>query len=155
MGRPPHEPTPMSRRNVEALAGYGVPEADIAGVVGIDPKTLRKHYARELRYGHVKANAKVAENLFRKATGDGRESVIAAIFWMKTRAQWKETQVTEMTGPPPSITVRWMGPTQKPKPEPVLDTHAGGSPGDGGLKVIDGDLALPAPVPPISGPRWS
>jgi hypothetical protein len=153
MGRPPHEPTPMSRRNVEALAGYGVPEADIAGVVGIDPKTLRKHYRQELRYGHVKANAKVAENLFRKATGDGRESVIAAIFWMKTRAQWKETQVTEMTGPPPSITVTWKGPTQKPRPEPQLDTHPGGPPGDGGLKVIDGDLALPAPVQPISERR--
>ena len=119
MGRPAHEPTSMSRRNVEALAGYGVPEADIAGVVGIDPKTLRKHYREELRYGHVKANAKVAENLFRKATGDGRESVIAAIFWMKTRAQWKETQVTEMAGPPPSITVTWKGPTEKPQPAPT------------------------------------
>jgi hypothetical protein len=95
MGRPAHEPTPMSRRNVEALAGYGVPEVDIAGVIGIDPKTLRRHYPQELRYGHVKANAKVAENLFRKATGDGREAVIAAIFWMKTRARWKETTVQE------------------------------------------------------------
>jgi hypothetical protein len=95
MGRPRHEPTPMSRRNVEALAGYGVPEVDIAGVIGIDPKTLRRHYPQELRYGHVKANAKVAENLFRKATGDGREAVIAAIFWMKTRARWKETAVQE------------------------------------------------------------
>jgi len=97
----------MSRRNVEALAGYGVPEADIAGVIGIDPKTLRKHYPQELRYGHVKANAKVAENLFRKATGDGRESVIAAIFWMKTRAQWKETSVTELAGPPPKMVISW------------------------------------------------
>ena len=95
MGRPAHEPSSMSRRNVEALAGHGVPEADIVGVVGVNPKTLRKHYRQELRYGHVKANAKVAENLFRKATGDGRESVIAAIFWMKTRAQWKEASVTE------------------------------------------------------------
>ena len=99
MSRPAHEPTPMSRRNVEALAGYGVPEIDIAGVIGIDPKTLRKHYPQELRYGHVKANAKVAENLFRKATGDGREAVIAAIFWMKTRAKWKETTVHEVTEP--------------------------------------------------------
>ena len=95
MGRPSHEPTSMSRRNVEALAGYGVPEVDIAGVVGIDPKTLRRHYGSELKFGHVKANAKVAENLFRKATGDGRESVIAAIFWLKTRARWKETTVQE------------------------------------------------------------
>jgi hypothetical protein len=99
MGRPAHEPTQMSRRNVEALAGYGVPEADIAGVIGIDPKTLRKHYPQELRYGHVKANAKVAENLFRKATGDGRESVVAAIFWMKTRAKWKETTIHEVAEP--------------------------------------------------------
>ena len=118
-----------------------------------EPKTLRKHYRQELRYGHVKANAKVAENLFRKATGEGRESVIAAIFWMKTRAQWKETQVTEMAGPPPSITVRWMGPTQKPRSEPQSAMQADGSPSDRGLKVIDGDLALPAPVPPISDRR--
>jgi len=96
MGRPAHLPNTLTRRNVEALAGYGVPEVDIAGVIGIDPKTLRKHYPQELRYGHVKANAKVAENLFRKATGDGRESVIAAIFWLKTRARWKETNVMEL-----------------------------------------------------------
>ncbi len=153
MGRPAHEPTAMSRRNVEALAGYGVPEADIAGVVGVDPKTLRKHYRQELRFGHVKANAKVAENLFRKATGDGRESVIAAIFWMKTRAQWKETQVTEMAGPPPSITVTWKGPTEKPRSEPQPDVQADGPPGNRGLNVIDGDLALPGPVQTISNRR--
>jgi hypothetical protein len=81
------------------MAGYGVPEADIAGVIGVDPKTLRKYYRGELDHGHVKANAKVAENLFRKATGDGREAVIAAIFWMKTRAGWRETNVHEIAGP--------------------------------------------------------
>jgi len=134
----------MSRKNVEALAGYGVPEVDIAGVVSVDPKTLRKHYRQELRYGHVKANAKVAENLFRKATGDGRESVIAAIFWMKTRAQWKETSATEIASPPPSITLTWKGPAPPRakeaagEPEPMA---IGG--GESGLRVIDGDLALP------------
>jgi hypothetical protein len=96
MGRRSHQPTTIGRRNVEALAGYGVPEVEIAGVIGIDPKTLRKHYPKELKFGHVKANAKVAENLFRKATGDGPQSVTAAIFWMKTRARWKETSVTEL-----------------------------------------------------------
>jgi hypothetical protein len=97
MARPSHKPDPQTRRQVEALAGYGVPESDIAGVVGVSPKTLRKHYRSELDHGHVKANAKVAENLFRKATGDGREAVIAAIFWLKTRAGWKETMVSEVT----------------------------------------------------------
>jgi hypothetical protein len=95
MGRPSHKPDPLTRRQVEAMAGFGVPEADIAGVIGIDPKTLRRHYRQELDHGHVKANAKVAENLFRKATGDSREAVIAAIFWLKTRAGWKETSVQE------------------------------------------------------------
>jgi hypothetical protein len=99
MGRPAHLPDAQTRRNVEALAGYGVPEAEIAGVVGIDAKTLRKHYRQELDHGHTKANARVAENLFRKATGEGREAVTAAIFWLKTRAGWKETSVHETKGP--------------------------------------------------------
>ena len=98
MGRRAHTPDAFHRRQVEALAGYGVPEAEIAGMVGIDPKTLRKHYRHELDFGHTKANAKVAENLFRKATGDGRESVTAAIFWLKARARWEETTLTEHTG---------------------------------------------------------
>jgi hypothetical protein len=97
MARPAHAPDAANRRQVEAMAGYGVPEIDIARVLRIDPKTLRKHYRDELDGGHVKANAKVAENLFRKATGDGPQSVTAAIFWMKTRARWKETTVSEVT----------------------------------------------------------
>ena len=99
MGRPAHVPDIASRRQVEALAGYGIPETEIASMIAVDAKTLRKHYRNELDHGHTKANAKVAENLYRKATGDGRESVIAAIFWLKTRARWKETVVNEQSGP--------------------------------------------------------
>lgn len=88
MGRPAHCPTLAERRQVEMLAGYGVPEAQIAALIGIDPKTLRKHYRSELDHGHTRANAKIAENLFRIATGDGYEAVTAAIFWLKTRAGW-------------------------------------------------------------------
>lgn len=98
MGRPAHTPDPVLRRQVEALAGYGVPEAEIAAMMEIDPKTLRKHYRHELDHGHAKANAKVAENLYRKALGDGREAVTAAIFWLKVRANWKETSVHEHGG---------------------------------------------------------
>ena len=72
-----------------------MPELDIARVVGIDPKTLRKHYPEELATGHIKATAKVAEFLFRKATTEGPQCVTAAIFWLKTRGGWKETQVQE------------------------------------------------------------
>jgi hypothetical protein len=42
------------------------------------PKTRRKHYRDELDTGQVKASAKVAESLFRKAVGDGPQSVFCA-----------------------------------------------------------------------------
>ena len=48
MERRCHLPDLAAPRNVEALAGYGVLEAEIAGVVGIDAKTLRKHYRQGL-----------------------------------------------------------------------------------------------------------
>jgi len=90
MGRRAHRPDERGRRQVEALAAYGVPEFDIARVVGIDPKTLRKHYRDELDLGSTKATARVAEFLFRKATTEGHQCVTAAIFWMKTRGGWRE-----------------------------------------------------------------
>ena len=98
MGRRSHKPDDFHRRQVEAMAAYGVPEPSIARVVGIDAKTLRKHYREELDTGHIKATAKVAESLFRKATSDGAQSVTAAIFWLKTRASWRETSVHELSG---------------------------------------------------------
>src|SRR5215204_954548 len=89
-GRPPHNPTPASRRSVETMSGLGIPENEICLVIGVSENTLRKHYRAQLDVGHVKANMKVARNLHRIACGTGREAVTAAIFWMKTRAGWSE-----------------------------------------------------------------
>src|SRR5215216_4152023 len=89
-GRPSFEPFQSQRQMVEAMAGCGVSEADIAVVIGVAPKTLRKHFRDELDTGHIKASAKVASNLYRIATGSGREAVTAAIFWLKVRAGWRE-----------------------------------------------------------------
>ncbi len=89
-GKQQHFPTAEQRAMVEAMAGYGIPHEDIATVVGIAPKTLREHYREQLDRGHVKANAQVAGNLFKIATGTGREAVTAAIFWLKCRAGWSE-----------------------------------------------------------------
>lgn len=88
MARRAHRPEPGQRRQVEALAAYGIPEADISGVVGIDPKTLRKYYREELDLGETKANAQVAGFLFNAARNG---NVTAQIFWLKTRARWRET----------------------------------------------------------------
>ncbi len=84
----PFEPTEEQRRTMRAMAGYGVPQDDIATLLEIDPKTLRKHFRRELDRGSIEATAKVGQSLFRMATEGG--SVAAAIFWMKARAGWRE-----------------------------------------------------------------
>jgi hypothetical protein len=88
MGRRAHVPDPAQRRQVEAMAAYGIPETDIARVLNIDPKTLRKHYREELDLGETKANAQVAGFLFNAAKNG---NVTAQIFWLKTRARWRET----------------------------------------------------------------
>jgi hypothetical protein len=85
---------------VEALAGFGLGAADIARVVHMDQAVLEQDYAHELAAGQIKANARVAESLYRKATGEGREAVIAAIFWLKTRARWTECPVAEVVRVP-------------------------------------------------------
>jgi len=90
MGRRAHRPDPAQRRQVEAMAAYGIPENDISRVVGVDPKTLRKHYREELDLGETKANAQVAGFLFNAAKNG---NVTAQIFWLKTRARWREVPV--------------------------------------------------------------
>jgi hypothetical protein len=96
MSDDPEAERPLSHK-VEALAGYGLSPAEIACVLAIDEEELKATYAQELKSSHLKANARVAESLYRKAIGEGRESVTAAIFWLKTRARWKETHVSEIT----------------------------------------------------------
>jgi hypothetical protein len=90
MGRRAHKPDLAQRRQVEAMSAYGIPEINIAGVLGVDPKTLRKHYRDELDLGETKANAQVAGYLFNAAKNG---NVTAQIFWLKTRAKWREAPV--------------------------------------------------------------
>lgn len=85
-----YAPDASHRQMVEMMVGVGVPEADIARVLGIDLATLHLHRGTELQTGQIVANARVAESLYRKAVGDGPQSVTAAMFWLKTRAGWRE-----------------------------------------------------------------
>lgn len=88
-------PTADLRKQVQAMAGFGLPQEKIARIVGVSQPTLRKHYRDELDLGADKANSLVADSLFKKALANGPSSVTAAIFWLKTRAGWKETVVQE------------------------------------------------------------
>jgi len=91
----PHEPNDKNRKTVEAMSSYGIPQDDIAKVIGIDAKTLRKYYGHELDTASAKANSQVAQRLYNKCL-DGDTS--SMIFWLKTRAKWAETIKQEHSG---------------------------------------------------------
>ena len=74
------------------MAGWAIPEARIAKVWTIDPKTLRKHFATERDVGHARLEAQLAQNLLRIAQGHDRQSLIATIFTLESRFGWIERQ---------------------------------------------------------------
>ena len=84
-----HAPTEATRQTVQLHTMVGTTQSDIARVLDIDEKTLRKYYRDELDLAKSKANATIGGALFNKAkTGD----TSAMIFWMKTQAGWRETK---------------------------------------------------------------
>jgi hypothetical protein len=80
------------REKVRHLAGIGVPQDDIAKIIGCAPKTLRKRCRDDLDSGVAEANALVSGYLFANAKNG---NVAAQIFWLKTRARWRERAVPE------------------------------------------------------------
>lgn len=96
-GRPPHLPNADTRIKVYTLSTVGTRHEDIASVLGISHDTLVKYYKEELDKGRIEANASVAETLFKQAK---EGNTTAMIFWLKSRAKWKETSQHEISGNP-------------------------------------------------------
>ena len=96
-GRPPHLPDATTRNKVFMLSTVGTRHEDIATVLGISADTLTKYYNDELAKGRIEANASVAETLFKQAK---EGNTTAMIFWLKSRAKWKETSQHEISGNP-------------------------------------------------------
>jgi len=94
-GRKRFIPTAAERRQVESMAGFGVPIESIAALVrdGISHETLRDRFAKELAQGKAKANAKVGQTLFQKAIAGDTTSLI---WWTKTQMRWSETHRHEI-----------------------------------------------------------
>ena len=96
-GRPPHLPDATTRNKVFMLSTVGTRHEDIATVLGISADTLTKYYKEELDKGRIEANASVAETLFKQAK---EGNTTAMIFWLKSRAKWKESTQHEISGNP-------------------------------------------------------
>src|SRR5438132_1587461 len=84
------------RERVRYLAGVGVPQDDIAKIIGCAPKTLRKRFRADLDRGVAEANATMCGFLFAAAKGG---SIPAIIFWLKTRAHWRERTAPDDPSP--------------------------------------------------------
>ena len=96
-GRPAHVPTDETREVVKALASFGVTQVEIGKYIGVNDDTLRKYYQKELDTAMVEKNMKVAGFLYGVASGEDlangatyADATRAAMFWLKTRAQWHE-----------------------------------------------------------------
>jgi hypothetical protein len=100
-GRKQHAPSDAQRQLVQLHATMGTPQDMIARVLNIDPKTLRLHYRDELDLSTVNANATIGGKLFNKAKGGDTASMI---FWLKTRAGWREKSDVNLTSDDGSMT---------------------------------------------------
>lgn len=77
------------------MAALGIMHESIAKIIGCSYSTLRKHFKRELQLGLDNANANVGAQLYSKALAG---EPWAVCFWLKTRAGYRETNRTELTG---------------------------------------------------------
>jgi hypothetical protein len=94
-GQPKFKPTEEERKLVGQMCAVGIPQESICLVVrdGIDDKTLRKHFRRELDTSKIIANTRVAGSLYNKAiNGDTG----ASAFWLKTQCGWTEKSQIEL-----------------------------------------------------------
>jgi hypothetical protein len=96
-GSPEHVPDDKTRAEVSALCAYGVPQEEIGIYIGVDAKTLRKHYRQELDSAKLKANARVRRFLFETATGDAlakgasyADCLRGSMFWAKTQMGFRD-----------------------------------------------------------------
>ena len=94
-GRPPHKPIQADRDTAKRLSALGCPHEDIAIRLKISSDTLVRYYKTELDEGRIDANSAIAGTLFQQAKNG---NTAAAIFWLKTRARWKETDRHEIAG---------------------------------------------------------
>jgi len=101
MSRRTFKPTAEQRGWVEAMIGYGIPEAEIRLLIKhpqtgkpISLQTLRRHFAEEIATGAVKAKALIGDRIIAWILGrdgdlqDDRARVRLAILFARARMGW-------------------------------------------------------------------
>ena len=111
MARPSFQSTEEQRRQVKKMAAVGIPHDLIGAIIGITPKTLRKHFRQLLRRGDAEGKLNIAAKLMQSVEAG---NVTAQIFLAKIRLGWREELPVVPSVSPPSFVV-------------VVDSHPGGA----------------------------
>ena len=95
-GSPGFDPSPEQAHQVEQMVALGMADQEISAILRIEPKLLQKYYKYELETARGRINQAVARIALQMALSGALPDMTR--FWLKTRAGWKETKVTEITG---------------------------------------------------------
>lgn len=87
-GHKPFTHTEEDRKLVSSLVGLGASHEYIVSCI-VNPQTS-KAMTPETPRVHFRVELDAAQVLFKQATGTGKGTVNAAIFWMKIQSGWKE-----------------------------------------------------------------
>jgi hypothetical protein len=97
IGNPPHEPTAELKKIAETHAAVGTPQWAIAEEMGISEDTLQRHYAKELRLGLIRMNARIGSAVAKKALEGSSEH---ERFWLARRGGQAWANKQELSTPP-------------------------------------------------------
>jgi hypothetical protein len=86
------------RRLVEQTVATGLTLEQVAHVLDLHTETVKKHYQKEIDTGTEKAISLLARSLYRKAI---RGDTVAALFWLKSRAKWRDRDPINIALPAP------------------------------------------------------
>jgi DNA-binding CsgD family transcriptional regulator len=95
-GMPPHKPTDKQRQTALMLFGLGATQQQVADQLGIDKKTLAKHYREEFESGWERANLQLYGKLWQKGVVDGNPACL--IFLAKNRLGMSDRQDLNHSG---------------------------------------------------------
>jgi hypothetical protein len=131
---------------VQTLAGLGVRQAEIAGLLRCDAKTLRKYYRHELDTGATRANLAVAQSLYDNAVR--HNNVRAQIWWTRARMGWKSVANVNVGGTdrPVAIDLSWAPALRQPLAgiQPAADhQHREASAGEPEALTIEWEAEAP------------
>jgi hypothetical protein len=128
-GQPAYEATEKDRLTVKVMVAGGIEQAAIAGVLGIAPKTLRKHFRREIDTAAAESGAQVVASIITMAVGQkpapGRAAIApnfnAAKWFSQARMAWSEHIVVDAGKPsdtPMRVIVELVGEAAPSRVEP-------------------------------------